>query len=468
MARELKTLKSLTCAIRDIRSKEYIDSILKVQQELGLENYPQAKIEIMLIEATKECFLKDGDNEENRLKVDAVLVDFGLLKGYDNRNRHNKDTEAKYTRTSITKRREKFLKESTCIKKWKINQCKAYRDLYNKNNLEKGVSSLASSTCSKIDEVAKHIHAKRRDIKSYIEKVVKGYNLLNLEYLEETMLPELSSKRQDPVLGDMSVADCINSIRFSEHHDDVAKDLYSALCNEEASSNHGWVKSWLIECIQEKFRKTMDRDILFASFALLEDYELEGQNGLKRRLNQYLSRSIYVPTHPSISRRTYDSIIEQPERNQIMEGLQKKEQELVDELVVFVNTSPKPKEYMRDFAQSKKHDTKRQVLFFSNGYAEAIEYFRKLLPVMSLCVIGILFSTFLSMRFSSLYIQTNNEQLLVERNKLLGAWEQSSTRQDLLQSVTTRKNLTQVSKNFSRPKEVHDFEVIKDIVLEDS
>lgn len=72
------------------------------------------------------------------------------------------------------------------------------------------------------------------------------------------------------------------------------------------------------------------------------------------------------------------------------------------------------------------------------------------------------------MRFSSLYIQTNNEQLLVERNKLLGAWEQSSTRQDLLQSVTTRKNLTQVSKNFSRPKEVHDFEVIKDIVLEDS
>ena len=87
MARELKTLKSLTCAIRDIRSKEYIDSILKVQQELGLENYPQAKIEIMLIEATKECFLKDGDNEENRLKVDAVLVDFGLLKGYDNRNK---------------------------------------------------------------------------------------------------------------------------------------------------------------------------------------------------------------------------------------------------------------------------------------------------------------------------------------------------------------------------------------------
>lgn len=435
MSTDSQTRETFTNASKALSSKAYRDAINNIKEELGLENYPQAQIEAMLIEATKEFFLKDGDNADARLDIDTVLVDFGLLKGYDNRNRSNSGMDEATEKEMVTERRANFLENSVYITKRKIKSCQTYRDLKNKEKRKKSVNALGDSTRLRIIKVAKHIYSKKHCIEQYINEITKDYDFSNPEYLEEKWLPALSSVRPEPSK-EGCVSDCLNSIRLSsEPYDDIAKDLYKALCDEDELPYDKWVETWLIKCIQEKFQDTIDKDIMLASFALAPDYALDSEDGLKGRMNEYLLKSIYYDTHPCESRKPIGYILGmgKDEERQIKAKLEEREKKLFSELVEYIKNIENCHEHIKkleNYGTGKHHSyspTPQKILFSRENIESSQKIQKERKEIVIFVVTGIL--VFLFCVFSLQIYEPMHEEQVRKEAVFSYIWEKDESSQ---------------------------------------
>ncbi len=199
------------------------------------------------------------------------------------------------------------------------------------------------------------------------------------------------------------ITDCIESIRMSEHHDDVAVKLYEALCGESDPPYNKWVATWIVKCICKSTSwPSFERDILFASFALLPDYQLnkDDPEALKRRLHRYLNESDYLTLYPSKSGLPFVEILDQDERGQILKELEKDEQLCVDDLVEYVKKISNPKKHIRKLKKYGKFDEQSNSFFLAKPpkmflYRGRIEEMKKmgntlrfvLLSLLLICVI---------------------------------------------------------------------------------
>lgn len=306
--------------IKTFNIGSYFDPLNKIQERLEFENSSQAEVEALLINAIVNFY----DNDKNRFKTDIVLMALGLLKGFDNRPRTN-DIEFSVGKSLYAKRTKKFHERTD----------------YNLTG--NGLSAIEKSVKRELEKLASEIYAKKKD-NEYLKESAKKYPSPRKDYIPEECLPDMfyyqwveNSSAQAPAL---SAGYYIKKIRTSTHHDDVAMDLYKALCGDGEPPSTKWVAAWIYKCINEKFKKTMDKDILLASFALLKDSKLEGENGLKCRMGQYLEYSLYIDTHPSESRNSsLGKLLASPkELNQLKEKLEKKESGLVEELIIYIET----------------------------------------------------------------------------------------------------------------------------------
>lgn len=471
MSTDSQTRETFTNALKALSSKAYRDAINNIKEELGLENYPQAQIEAMLIEATKEFFLKDGDNADARLDIDTVLVDFGLLKGYDNRNRSNSGMDEATEKEMVTERRANFLENSVYITKRKIKSCQTYRDLKNKEKRNRSANALGDSTRLRIGKVAKHIYSEKHCIEQYINEITKDYDFSNPEYLEEKRLPELYSVRQEPI-EERSVSDCLNAIQLSsESYDDVAKDLYYALCGQAAPPYDKWVETWLIKCIQEKFRNTIDRDIMLTSFALAPQYELDSGVRLKNRIKHYLCKSIYVDTHPSKSRLPFYDIIDKNEEEQVKAELEIRIQKLTNELIEYIMKEiPDRMEHIKDLKKYGKptiggFDPKLPDLIFSKENIEQSQKIQKARKkIMTFVVTGIL--GFLFCVFSLQIYELMHEEQVRKEAVFSYTWEKDESSQT--ESWITQSTPDNNDSFYAEPDYVKELEFFNDNVSENT
>lgn len=90
----------------------------------------------------------------------------------------------------------------------------------------------------------------------------------------------------------------ISEIRTSSNdYDDMGVELYRAVCRDIEKKKDPpytkWVATWILKCIRECFGKSVQADVLLASFALLPGYELKKSNR-HARLCKYLLNSNYT------------------------------------------------------------------------------------------------------------------------------------------------------------------------------
>lgn len=188
--------------------------------------------------------------------------------------------------------------------------------------------------------------------------------LLDNDIIERTKIhiknDSNTSDKSKTINRNNAVAYYIKSILKAEYHDEESEALYKALCGKDDPPDKEWVATWLTNCIHEKFKDTIDRDIMLVSFALLPGYELNGKDGLEDRLNKYLLESIYSDTHPCKSRKPIEYIIgrDPEETSQIKAKLEARRKRLVNEFIEHIENKDCSEhiENIKDYAtSSKKH-----------------------------------------------------------------------------------------------------------------
>lgn len=317
--------------IKTFNIGSYFDPLSKIREKLEFKNCSQAEVEALLINTIVNFY----DNDKNRFKTDIVLVAFGLLKGFDNRPRTN-DIEFSVGKSLYTKRIKKFHERT------------------NYNLTGNKLSAIEKCVKRELGILASEIYAKKGDNK-HLRESAKKYPSPRKDYIPEENLPDMfyyqwveNGSAQAPVL---SAGYYIKKIRTSTSHDDVAVDLYKTLCGDGEPPYANWVAAWILKCIRETFKDTIDTDIMLASFALLDDYHLNGENGLKHRLDKYLEDSLYIDTHPGRSRCSSFVDMGQTEINLMKEKLAKRESRLVDELIVNIENISNKQKHIKELGK---------------------------------------------------------------------------------------------------------------------
>lgn len=351
--------------IRDAYKNDRKDRTVVVLDKLDYKNNITTEVyefDAFLIKAVTDKF-------KNTYKFDIILMAFGLLDGYD------------YKKTSIGTRREKYLIESDYLKTNSREKVKSYIDANEedkerlKDNLRNGpektnIEALADFLINKKEE---EIEEYMNNIDGYIDKICNDKNSvlysvkLPVPFYKQSQentvpdspnRPDIKNIRTDPVNY------YIESIRFSEHHDDVAEKLYEALCGQGEPPYNKWVATWILKCIREGFDHTLDAEIMLASFALLDECDLKLD--YKRRLVYFLNNSNYYETrYGAYSHRLGKSIIFRrsfitllpSEVTEVLKKLMEDERALIDELVVYIKDIEDPQRDIKEL----------------NGYGKLVE-----------------------------------------------------------------------------------------------
>lgn len=338
----------------NLRSGEYYGIIEEIQRELMTEKVKQklelsnmldnAYIEALFIYATRKQY-------EETIKADVVLMALGLLKTMY----HHDICNTKSKKEAITQCRVEFLKKSTYVEEdYKSTKysIESYEDAEKQGITKVLIDALKAAEERYINKVTDKLYANYVDYLSDIlnnrEKFIETLNGKTVP-----LLPELKNRRKNvpnvPGSSDLSpdnpipqrdinaIGYYIKAIQTSTDYDEHGDKLYEALCGQGKSPYSEWVATWLIKCIRERFGESMDAYILYASFALFEEYEL-GMTDINMRLSKYYNDGGYSDKS--------HSFVEFINRKNQKKKLKEYEQALTNNLIKYIVEIPTPQDHI--------------------------------------------------------------------------------------------------------------------------
>ena len=477
----------LASKLNGIRGNGRKDSAIEILDILGYKDYisvPLYQFDAFLVKTATELY-------ENNYRFDILLMAFGLLDGYDYNNG-----------IPIGVRREKYLIESNHIQNNLREKIKSYTDVDKKtqeqlkNNLRKGVEEtsikdLAYFLYEKFLTGNEDIEKYLNTLNEYIEKVVDNKNHVSYRVKLQIPLYKRNTERSRDYIEELDpkelkinpVSYYIKSILEAEYHDEESEALYKALGGEDAPPDKEWVATWLTNCIHEKFKDTIDRDIMLVSFALLPGYELQGKDGLKNRLNQYLLKSIYYDTHPCKSRKPIEHIIgiktEKEEEKRIRDKLEARRKRLVDEFIEHIENKDCSEHIknIKGYATSSKRNhsyvPKSQDILFSKKNIECAQEIKskfsqeilktakEILTASIAAFCCIFFSTYFLQKYETL-----SEKQLRKEGVYSTNWEKAERNQENLWTERASKDNNEVS--YGEPIQIEEFTEINYTPIEDT
>lgn len=187
---------------------------------------------------------------------------------------------------------------------------------------------------------------------------------------------ENSAENDDRSNPESEVSKLIKQIRKSADYDEVSIELYSKMCVCYTDPPYDkWVATWILKCIDEVFGRSIEADIVRASFALLPGYVLL-ETTIQQRLERYLDESSYLLRYPSPSKRTLDEIKADPngqaELKKIKRKLTRKDSDCLNELIKYIENIDLP-EIVKHLSDLENYGDLASVPGDKKGYEPKLE-----------------------------------------------------------------------------------------------